>query len=301
MISQQSFHSLIDGNIFHLENPVLTKTGEERMIAWHNTLLRDGAGNIMGTLSSGEDITDRKRAEQELRKSEARVRKLVESNIIGIAIGDLNGKLLDANEAFLKLVGYTTEDLRSGEMRWDSLTPPEYHDSDQQAVEHLRRTGVASPWEKQFFRKDGSRVSVLIGVTTLVAANGEVECISFVLDITERKKVEENLRQVAAAVESSHDAIISETLDGTILTWNLGAERIYGYSYGEVLGKSLGRVVVPRDRQAEFEGIRAKVQSGQKVEQFETIRLRKDGQQIPVSLTVSPIRDSRGKRRRAHR
>ena len=115
-------------------------------------------------------------------------------------------------------------------MRWDNLTPPEYHDSDQQTVEHLRRTGVASPWEKQFFRKDGSRVSVLIGVTTLVAANGEVECISFVLDISERKKVEENLRQVAAAVESSHDAIISETLDGTILTWNLGAERIYGYS-----------------------------------------------------------------------
>ncbi len=297
----KSFQSLIDGNISHPENPVLTKTGEERMIAWHNTLLRDGAGNIMGTLSSGEDITDRKRAEQELRKSEARVRKLVESNIIGIAIGDLNGKLLDANEAFLKLVGYTPEDLRSGEMRWDSLTPPEYHDSDQQTVEHLRRTGVASPWEKQFFRKDGSRVSVLIGVTTLVAANGEVECISFVLDISERKKVEENLRQVAAAVESSHDAIISETLDGTILTWNLGAERIYGYSYGEVLGKSLGRVVVPRDRQAEFEGIRAKVQSGQKVEQFETIRLRKDGQANTCFTDRFAHPGFPGKRRRAHR
>ena len=84
------------------------------MIAWHNTLLRDGAGNIMGTLSSGEDITDRKRAEQDLRKSEARVRKLVESNIIGIAIGDLNGKLLDANEAFLKLLGYTARGFAIG-------------------------------------------------------------------------------------------------------------------------------------------------------------------------------------------
>ena len=291
----QIYTAFLGGKGSHVDHEVLWRKDGSSFPAeyWSYPVVKDG--KPIGSVVTFLDITERKRAEQELRKSEARVRKLVESNIIGIAIGDLNGKLLEANEAFLKLVGFTTEDLQSGEMRWDSLTPPEYHVSDQQAVEHLRRTGVASPWEKQFFRKDGSRVSVLIGVTTLVAANGEVECISFVLDITERKQVEENLRQVAAAVESSHDAIISENLDGTILTWNLGAERMYGYSCGEVLGKSLGRVVVPRDRQAEFEDIRGKVKSGQKVEQFETIGLKKDGQQIPVSLTVSPIRDARGR------
>jgi PAS domain S-box-containing protein len=194
-VLRRSFDKLLAGDLAYVENPVLTKSGEERMIGWRNSLLRDDAGRVIGTLSSGEDITERKRAEQDLLKSEARARTLVESNIIGIATGDLKGKLIDANGAFLGLVGFTRENLLSGEMRWDTLTPPEYHASDQRAVEQLRTTGVASPWEKQFFRKDGSRISVLIGVTTRVAADGDIECVSFVLDISERKQLEQQLRQ----------------------------------------------------------------------------------------------------------
>ncbi|HTF24424.1 MAG TPA: PAS domain S-box protein [Candidatus Limnocylindria bacterium] len=194
-VLRRSFDNLLAGDLAYIENPVLSKSGEERMIGWRNSLLRDDAGRVIGTLSSGEDITERKRAEQDLLKSEARARTLVESNIIGIATGDLKGKLIDANGAFLGLVGYTREDLISGEMRWDTLTPPEYHDSDQRAVEQLRTTGVAPPWEKQFLRKDGSRISVLIGVTTRVAADGDIECVSFVLDISERKQLEQQLRQ----------------------------------------------------------------------------------------------------------
>ena len=84
----------------------------------------------------------------------------------------------------------TREDLFSGEMRWDAMTPPEYRDMDQLAVEQLKNTGSAPPWEKQFFRKDGSRVSVLIGATALTAASGEREAVSFVVDISERKQLE---------------------------------------------------------------------------------------------------------------
>jgi two-component system, cell cycle sensor histidine kinase and response regulator CckA len=194
-VLRRSFDNLLAGDLAYVENPVLTKSGEERMIGWRNSLLRDDAGRVIGTLSSGEDITERKRAEQDLLKSEARARTLVESNIIGIATGDLKGRMIDANGAFLGLVGFTRDNLLSGEMRWDTLTPPEYHASDQRAVEQLRTTGVASPWEKQFFRKDGSRISVLIGVTTRVAADGDIECVSFVLDISERKQLEQQLRQ----------------------------------------------------------------------------------------------------------
>jgi two-component system cell cycle sensor histidine kinase/response regulator CckA len=144
---------------------------------------------FLATMSHGRD-----RAEEALRRSEARVQRLVESNIIGISIGDLNGKLIDANDAFLKLIGYDRAELLSGKMRWDEMTPLEYRDLDQHAVEKLRNEGVASPWEKQFFRKDGSRVSVLIGIATILSTQGDIECVAFVVDISERKKLEEQFR-----------------------------------------------------------------------------------------------------------
>ena len=190
-----AFRGLIDGTAQPLENPVLTKSGEERMIAWRNTVLRDGDGHIIGTLSSGEDITERKRAEEALGRSEARIRRLVESNIIGIGIGTPDGKLLDGNDAFLQLLGYSRGELLSGTLRWNELTPPEFSEIDQRAVEQLRNTGIAPPWEKEFIRKDGSRVAVLIGVVTLTAEQGDAEAVSFVIDVSERKQLEQQLRK----------------------------------------------------------------------------------------------------------
>jgi two-component system, NtrC family, sensor kinase len=139
-------------------------------------------------------LTGRKQTEEALRRSELRVQRLVDSNIIGIAIGDLGGKLIDANAAFLGLLGYTREELLSGNMHWDNMTPPEYLDRDQRAVEQLRNTGVVAPWEKECFRKDGSRVSILIGVVTVLSAQGDAESVAFVLDISERKRLEQKLR-----------------------------------------------------------------------------------------------------------
>ena len=137
----------------------------------------------------------RKRTEEALHRSEARARRLVESNIIGIGIGDLSGKLIDANGAFLKILGYTSEEVLSGEVRWDTMTPPEYREIDRRATEQLNSTGVASPWEKEFIRKDGSRVPILIGATTLAAEGGGVEGVFFILDLSERKQLEGQLRQ----------------------------------------------------------------------------------------------------------
>jgi PAS domain S-box-containing protein len=87
----------------------------------------------------------RKRTPNFLRQSEARLRRLAESNVIGVAVGDLNGKIIEANDAFLKVVGYSRQELASGTMRWDTLTPPEHAESDQRAVEQLRSTGIALP------------------------------------------------------------------------------------------------------------------------------------------------------------
>jgi PAS domain S-box-containing protein len=179
-----------------------------------------------------ETVAERERAAEALRRSEARVRRLVESNIIGIATGDLDGKVIDANDAFLALLGFTKEDVAAGSMRWDALTPPEYREADRLAVEQLLSTGVAPLWEKQFIRKDGSRVPVLIGVATLTGMSGETEAVSFVVDITERKKLEQQLRQ-AQKVEA-----IGQLAGGIAHDFNNLVGIIIGYS--EIFEERLG-------------------------------------------------------------
>ena len=129
----------------------------------------------------------------DLQEREAKVRRLVESNIIGIFIWDFEGRIIEANEAFLQMVGYSRDDLVSGRVRWTALTPNEWRDADEQAVAELRRTGTSKDFEKEFFRSDGSRVPVLLGGATF--GEGRDQGVAFVLDLTERKEAEENLRE----------------------------------------------------------------------------------------------------------
>ena len=178
-------------------------------------------------------LAERERAAKALQRSEARIQRLVGSNIIGIATGDLDGKIIDANDAFLGLLGFTRQDFLSGQVRWDTLTPAEYQNADQLAVEKLMSTGIAPPWEKQFFRKDGSRVSVLIGVVTLEAESGEIEAISFVLDISDRKQLEQQLRQ-AQKVEA-----VGQLAGGIAHDFNNLLAVIIGYS--EILEECLDK------------------------------------------------------------
>ncbi len=114
------------------------------------------------------------------------------------------------------------------------------------------------------------------------------------LDITDRKRAEETRRQLAAIVESSDDAIVGLTLDGMIVTWNSGAERVYGYSAGEIIGRPIS-ILVPPDRITEFPQIYEKFRQGERIAHFETVRVRKDGRRIDLSLTLSPITDTEGK------
>jgi PAS domain S-box-containing protein len=142
------------------------------------------------------DLTDHRRAEEALMRSEERFRLLVEAGIIGIVTADLAGNILDANGTFLEMVGYSLEEVRAGKVRWVDMTPPEWRHLDERAIEQIRATGVATPWEKEFIKKDGSRVPILVGVAPLDGTTGECAC--FILDLTERKQAEaaiERLRE----------------------------------------------------------------------------------------------------------
>jgi PAS domain S-box-containing protein len=128
----------------------------------------------------------------DLQQREAKVRRLIDSNIIGIYIVDLEGRVTEANEAFLHMVGYNRDDLDSGRVRWTALTPHEWRDASERAVAELKVAGSVKPFEKEYLRKDGTRVPVLVGAATF--GEGD-QGVAFVLDLTERKEAEENLRE----------------------------------------------------------------------------------------------------------
>jgi PAS domain S-box-containing protein len=130
---------------------------------------------------------------RDLAQREARIRRLVDADIIGIFIWDFDGHILEANDAFLRIVGYDRDDLVASRVRWTDLTPPEWHDADARLIEEHKMSGRLPPFEKEYFRKNGSRVPVLIGVATFDGPRDQG--VAFVLDLTERKAAEQNLRE----------------------------------------------------------------------------------------------------------
>src|SRR3984893_8265594 len=183
----------------------------------------DQDGSVMMVAGAGVDITDRIQAEEALRESENKFRRLLASNITGVVFWSLQGEVLDANDLFLNTVGYTREDLRQGKLSWKKLTPPEYVHVDKKAIGELTSTGTCARFEKEYIRKDGSRVSVLIG-SALLEPKKDVGS-SFVMDITERKRVElaldERLRfeTLLTELSAAFASLPTTTVDQEIDKW----------------------------------------------------------------------------------
>ena len=233
-----------------------------------------------------KEIARRKLTEQTLQESEERYRQLFEAESDAIFLVDWETeRLIDANPAALKLYGYSRQ-----EFRWlkapDLSAEPERTSNaiaERQPFtslhRHRKKDGAVFPVEitRNFFRLHGRDVHV-----------------AAIRDITERKRAEERISCLAAIVESTDDAVIGKTLDGTVQSWNRGSERVYGYTAGEIIGRPVS-VLVPASGREELERIMARLKAGQAVEQFETTRLHKDGHLIPVALTMSPIKDASGR------
>jgi PAS domain S-box-containing protein len=133
---------------------------------------------------------------RDLQEREAKIRRLVDANIIGIFMWNLEGDIIEANDAFLQMVEYSREDLLSGRVRWTDLTPPEWRDGSERAIAELKATGTIQPYEREYLRKDGSRVPVLIGAA--IFEGSENEGVAFVLDLSEKKRAEEALHKAQA-------------------------------------------------------------------------------------------------------
>lgn len=166
------------------------------------------------------DITDRKRAERELQASEARLRQVIQSNLIGIFTASIHGEILSANDAFLDMVGYSRQELQAGLLDWLAMTPPELYAREVDGIERILKERFVPPFEKQYIRKDGRLVDVLIAVSLLPGSQDEALC--FVVDVTDRKRAENALRES----ELRYSLIVEAASDG-IWDWNLADNQLF--------------------------------------------------------------------------
>jgi PAS domain S-box-containing protein len=239
------------------------------------------------TLESIEDlklqVTAREKAEAALRQLasglEAKIRRLVGANIIGIIVFNIEGQIIEANEAFLRMVGYSREDLLSGRVRWTDLTPAEWRDWDERAVAQLKATGIAQPFQKEYFRKDGSRVPVLVGGAMFEGS--ENEGVAFVLDLSEQKRAEEALRaseeRWSKLAENSSAGIALIAPDGRFIAANLALQKMLGYTEDELQGRTTSDITHEEDRPATEARIAEAYQGPRRVYRLEKRYLRKDG------------------------
>jgi len=198
--------------LLYLENTLLTHAFTPQRVTVLELLAAQAAISLENALLYADlqqENSERKRMEKILREREARIRRLMESNIIGIFFWDLQGGIGEANDAFLRLVGYTREDLLSGQVRWAQMTPPEHLAADAWAIEELRNWGACSAYEKEFIRKDGMLVPVLIGAALMEGS--EEHGVAFVLDLTERKRAEteQAARQAADAANRAKSTFLA--------------------------------------------------------------------------------------------
>jgi len=211
---------------------------------------------------------------------------------IGIVVETLEGQPLFVNPAFCSFLGFSAAELLS--KHCVDFSPPEDAEQDWKLFQQLRAGSIDHyQLEKRYFRRDGSLVWGRL-IISLLKSQPSPLVLAMVEDITEKKKAEEALIRQAAVIESSHDAIASGTLDGIIVSWNAGAERLYGYTEAEAIGKPI-TMLVPPELPDEEQKILDTLRTGGQIEHFETVRVTKAGKKINVSLTISPIKDSTGK------
>ena len=295
LLDQQAFARMRQGHkVFSHEARHRRKDGSPVWLNFNGVAVFDAQGNMTGAVGTAQDVTERKQVEQALAESEAKFRRMFDSDIQGMVFSNIHGTITRANDTFLKMVGYSREELEAGLIRWREMTPPEYAPLDEQALREVAATGRIMPFEKEFIRRDGTRIPVLVGGAAF-ASNPE-EGICFVQDISGRKRAEEMLRQSDARFhglfQAAPDAILIVDQQRTILDANAATERLFGYAPGELQGKPV-EILVPvavrvRHEQhcANFdrEGRPRPMGSG-----LDLFGCRKDGSEFPVDIMLGPL------------
>jgi len=245
-------------------------------------------GDVLLVITGAGDVSLQKQAVAKAELLDAIV-EYADDAIMGLT---LDGCVTSWNPAAERMYGYSAAEMigKSGSL----LTPQDRVGELKFIMDRIRVGRYVEHAETTLVRQDGTVVPVSITAAPIRDENGTVVGVTAVhRDVSTQRQAFEAARRLAAIVESSDDAIIGETVEGIITSWNPAATRMFGYSSEEVIGESVG-LLIPQDRAEEAEAVVAKVSAGQHVEQLDTVNIRKDGTIFPISLTVSPIRDIDG-------
>ena len=260
--------------------------------------LRGPDGESTGALAMLSDITERKRTEEKLRHQLEFTKAITASLGEGIYALDSSGRVTFMNPAAEAALGWTQSELLGKEIH--RIIHFQHADGTPRPARECELLGVLGSGQTAtvdsdvFTRKDGSLLPVSHTSSPIISGVQVVGAVLAFHDITERKYAEEVRERLAAIVESSQDAILSKTVDGFITSWNIGAEKMYGYTAAEAVGTHIS-LISPPERIDELEKILVKLRRGERIEHLETVRVRKDGTRIDVSISISPIKDDRGR------
>jgi len=222
-------------------------------------------------------------------------RALLNSALDCIISMDAVGRVIEFNPAAERVFGYS-RDQAVGQELASLIIPPDQRERHRKGLQHYLETGegpvLGKRLEVKALRADGSEILVELAITAL-RRGAEPVFTAYLRDITDRARGEEASRRLAAIIESSDDAIISKDLNGIITSWNVAAERLFGYRHDEIIGQSI-LTLIPPDRQHEEPRILGRIRRGERIDHYETVRRRKDGSLLDISVTVSPLKDKSG-------
>lgn len=249
--------------------------------------VRDASGQVTGASTIARDMT----VEQRAARTDAYLAAVVASCDDAIVTKTLNGMVTTWNRGAEILFGYTASEMLGQSIR--TLIPKDRQAEEDRILAAIRSGERVDHYETVRLRKDGSPIDISITVSPLIADGTIIGASKVARNISRQQETARANAYLAAIVTSSDDAIVSKTLEGIVTSWNQAAERVFGYAAGEMIGQPILRLIPP-DRRHEEEYILTSIRRGERVEHYETVRRRKDGHLIPVSITVSPVKDESG-------
>jgi diguanylate cyclase (GGDEF)-like protein/PAS domain S-box-containing protein len=281
---------LADGGQAPIEFRIVRRDGSVVWVRDEAVLVHDESGRPLCTQGYMLDITERKQREAELRQGDARTRAMLDAALDGIITIDHEGAIVEFNPAAERIFGRVRDDVL-GQQMVDLIVPPSLRAAHSKGFRHHLATGQSNVLGKRIevrgMRADGSEFPMELSIASVELA-GEPVFTAYLRDISDQHRRDAALLESQAIVNASFDAVVGRTTDGIVTSWNPAAERVFGYSAEEIIGRSVA-LLWPPELIVDFPSLNESLRHGAVIEPFEAVRVRKDGRRIHAESTLAPI------------